>query len=85
MGRHEFRAASRQSCQVTATPTVSTDRLAARGLATRQNYPFCAVTSIKALGPESAHIGGLACNVSPSSGHLALACLRRAPRVIMYP
>ena len=29
--------------------------------------------------------GGLACNVSPSSGHLASACLRRVPRVIMYP
>ena len=44
MGRHEFRAASRQSCQVTGTPTVNTDPLAARGLATRQNYRFCAVT-----------------------------------------
>jgi hypothetical protein len=59
MGRREFRAASRQSWQVTGTPTVSADRLAARGLATRQNYPFCAVTSINALGPESAHNGGL--------------------------
>jgi hypothetical protein len=28
-------------------------------LATHQYYPLCAVTSIKALGPESAHIGGL--------------------------
>ena len=71
MGRHEFRAASRQSCQVTATPTVSTDRLAARGLATRQNYRFCAVTSIKALGPESAHIGGSARGYLPGFAWLA--------------
>jgi hypothetical protein len=27
-------------------------------LVTRQNYPFCAVTSIKALGPESRQLGG---------------------------
>jgi len=56
---------------VTATPTVSTDRLAARGLATRQNYRFCAVTSIKALGPESAHIGGSARGYLPGFAWLA--------------